>query len=757
VHNLFGNLKLIVPALQAFFGPFLKTLGQYKFELATIAIVYIVILLLLFNSRELIKLFYTEIFSKRIKRVSYQLETQPASSNILKKTLYLLKILTRRIFNITAHTADSVKGYKEMKVLNYRIRLPYLSVLAGKFIFVNIFFLLAIFLIAKKYILIYPNFTVVYPTENEVWDNFRKPIEIVFEGPINKNDLIINMSPETDGEWVFEKSFSFLPFYRKALFYPKETIMPGNKVMIYLTDLNNYFELYPNGEHLITLQSLTLPEIVSITPAEQAVDVPVEEDIIITLNQNDGYYVEWDFEFNRDVKYQQVRGYSNEVRLRFDEPLKQGKDYELKVYLAPVTTDLESGEILKRGKKSLVKTIKFKTVTPPLIESLYPEGTGILPNDKIKIVFDQPMVKDSVEQFFTIKPETTGELIWEDKKTFVFQPASLNKETHYEVELAKGIKSLAGGLTEEKITYGFDTIGKVKVIGWIPYYNSSGISVSTNINVTFDQSVDKASAESNFSISPSISGSYSWNGNTMIFHPSANLKYSTTYTVTIAAGIKTVNGLDSAANFTMPFTTEHQTIILNVPQYYQTHAFTCNITAATMALGYKGVSASEMSVYNGIAKDSTACKKDATGKITVWGNPHSGYVGSIDGTGDCGGYGVYWGPVSSYMSSRGVSNQVFSGWSVSTLAKEIEKGHPAVVWGQNGWSSPYDKSWDTPGGTRIYAINGMHSEVAVGFIGPSSNPTHIITNDPWRGRRTHTVAQFNVFWSYFGHTGIVIY
>jgi uncharacterized protein YvpB len=527
--------------------------------------------------------------------------------------------------------------------------------------------------------------------------------------------------------------------------------------MIYLTDLNNYFETYANSEHLITLESLTLPGIIDTAPLDKATDVPVENDIVLLLNQNDGYYVEWDFEFNRDVQYEQVREYSNEVKLHLSEPLKQGKDYKLKIYQSPVTTNLESGQIQKRGERQHIKTITFKTVTPPLIKSLYPEGAGIMPDDFVKIIFDRPMVKESVEENFSIKPEIAGEKKWDDEKTFIFQPTTLNKETHYEIALAKGIRSQAGGLTEEKINYSFDTIGKVKVVGWNPYYNSSGISVGTNINVTFDQAVDRTSAQGKFSISPSVAGAFSWNGNTMIFNPSSNLRYSTTYTVTIGAGVKTVYGLDSASNFSLIFTTEHQTVILNVPQYYQTHAFTCNITAAAMVLGYKGVSASEMSVYSGIAKDNTVCKKDATGKITVWGNPHSGYVGSIDGTGDCGGYGVYWGPVSSYISGRGVSNQDFSGWSVSQLAKEIEKGHPAVVWGQNGWSSPYDKSWKTPGGTSIYAINGMHSEVAVGFIGPSSNPTHIITNDPWRGRRTHTVAQFNVFWSYFGHTGVVVY
>jgi uncharacterized protein YvpB len=106
------------------------------------------------------------------------------------------------------------------------------------------------------------------------------------------------------------------------------------------------------------------------------------------------------------------------------------------------------------------------------------------------------------------------------------------------------------------------------------------------------------------------------------------------------------------------------------------------------------------------------------------------------------------------MSSRGVSNQIYTGWSISGLAKEVEKGNPAVIWGQNGWASPTWKSWDSPTG-HVDALNGMHSEVVIGFIGSSDNPTHIITNDPWRGRRTLTVGQFLGSWNYFNRTAVV--
>jgi uncharacterized protein YvpB len=95
--------------------------------------------------------------------------------------------------------------------------------------------------------------------------------------------------------------------------------------------------------------------------------------------------------------------------------------------------------------------------------------------------------------------------------------------------------------------------------------------------------------------------------------------------------------------------------------------------------------------------------------------------------------------------------------SISDLANEVAQGHPVILWWQNGWSAPNDISWTTPDGQYIYAINGMHSEVAVGFIGPTDNPTHIIVNDPWRGRRELEVGYFKSLWGYFNNTGVVIY
>ncbi|MBN2016505.1 Ig-like domain-containing protein [Candidatus Dojkabacteria bacterium] len=697
-----------------------------------------------------------ESVEKKAKEISPDIKKLTKIKNLLSKLKDILaRIVKFAIIPFSLGNFDRKRRTKiRLKLVKFEIKIPFFALWIAKIIFLNLCILSFLFIHLKKQFTSYPQYYAVFPREEEIWNDYSRPIEIEFDVPIDEKSLIINMAPETEGSWVFEKNFSFLPYTRRIKFYPKETIFPDQTIMIYLTDLTNHYHTMKGGEHLIQFKSISLPQIQAITPGENSVDVPIDQDLLINLNQKDGAYVDWEFKFDKEVNYEVVRDGSEIVKLSYLNTLRQGEAYTLEISQIPLSSNIETGEVSKRGDKVLVKTLAFTTVSAPLIESMEPTDGNVMPNVAIKVVFDNPMQKDTVESAFFITPETEGDKTWEDDRTFIFTPKQpLPKETHFEVIFTQGIKSQAGGISEQDITFSFDTIGKVRVVGWNPGYGAGNIRVGTSINVVFDQEVDHSSAQGKFSISPSVAGSFSWSGYTMIFKPSSSLAYSTKYTVTVAAGVKTVYGLDSNQNFSSSFTTEHNVFILDVPQYRQTHAFTCNVTAAAMALSYKGAASSEMGVYNGIAKDNTPCQKDGD-TITYWGNPNSGFVGDINGGGECGGYGVYWSPIAGYINGRGRSAGIRNNWNVVALAQEIEQGNPVIIWWQNGWANPSwpPKNWNSPSG-YVRGVNGMHSEVAVGFIGPSSSPTHIITNDPWRGRRTHTVGTFNSLWGRYALGG----
>jgi len=121
---------------------------------------------------------------------------------------------------------------------------------------------------------------------------------------------------------------------------------------------------------------------------------------------------------------------------------------------------------------------------------------------------------------------------------------------------------------------------------------------------------------------------------------------------------------------------------------------------------------------------------------------------------------VHLDPLARVARAHGHSATVHRGWNASALVQEVRKGNPVIILWQNGWSTPTNISWNTPEGKRIYAINGTHAGVVVGYKGPSASPTSIIVQDPWyRGgsRRTYSISSFNSLWSIHGKSALVVY
>ncbi len=78
---------------------------------------------------------------------------------------------------------------------------------------------------------------------------------------------------------------------------------------------------------------------------------------------------------------------------------------------------------------------------------------------------------------------------------------------------------------------------------------------TTTTTVTFNDAMNQTSAEDAFSISPPVTGSFTWNGNTMIFTPSSNLAYETTYTVNINTEAEDLAGNNLESSYSWQFTT----------------------------------------------------------------------------------------------------------------------------------------------------------------------------------------------------------
>jgi serine protease AprX len=96
-----------------------------------------------------------------------------------------------------------------------------------------------------------------------------------------------------------------------------------------------------------------------------------------------------------------------------------------------------------------------------------------------------------------------------------------------------------------------------------PADGATSVDRSTNVTVTFSEPMDKASVQSAFSLTRTsdgspVSGTFSWSGNAMTFHPSADLDATTQYTARVAGGAggaKDTAGNALASDATTSFTT----------------------------------------------------------------------------------------------------------------------------------------------------------------------------------------------------------
>jgi hypothetical protein len=103
----------------------------------------------------------------------------------------------------------------------------------------------------------------------------------------------------------------------------------------------------------------------------------------------------------------------------------------------------------------------------------------------------------------------------------------------------------------------YTTIGDDNIPPTITSKSPDGadIPIDTMITVTFDEAMNQSSTEAAFSINTTVSGTFTWNGNTMSFDPDPDLNEETTYTVTISTQAEDLAGNALENPCTWEFTT----------------------------------------------------------------------------------------------------------------------------------------------------------------------------------------------------------
>lgn len=621
----------------------------------------------------------------------------------------------------------------------------------------NIYILLSTLLIltvvyvgvTRKYINEHPNLEAHNPGYNEHLLDYSKPIDVLFDVPVRVSKLKPSVTPEFKGRWEWEPYFGINGITRKGRFHPEISAFPEARFVIYIAGVN---KLNDNREHEygFVFKAPRLPEVTATIPEDGSKDILRDQQITLEINKRSQELVEWEFEAKPKLTLKIEFTDSNQIRLTPEDPYEQGEEYQITAKYKPKMVNLESGEVVEFGESVEAHQFKFTTVSEPLVEKLTPSGKSVLPTENINVIFEEPFDKESLENHFEIKPKVEGEIIWKSDIHFKFEPAKdLPKDTKFTVIFKKGLKSKTGGELEKDVQFQFTTLGRVLVDGISPGNGATGASENSQIKVTFNQEVDKASAQSLFSLSPGVSGSFSWAGYTLIYTLSKSLNFQTKYTVTIKSGVKSVHGLDSNTSFAYSFTTRSNVFSFKIPILYQPTGFTCNIFTARMILAWKGVSSS-----NHVTLISEIGYNDDRDGDSWTGNPYKEYIGNADGSW---GYGVYYPPIQKVLTARGISSKAYTGWNKVALAKEVAKGNPVIIWRYNGVGGGQDISWTASDGTYVKAFNGMHGTIISGYTGTTDNPTSFYVNDPWLGQFWMPTSTLDGYWSYTNRMALVVY
>jgi uncharacterized protein YvpB len=595
--------------------------------------------------------------------------------------------------------------------------------------------------ILATYVFKHPVISYNYPAVDQAMLNYNEGLIVEFNVPVRIDKLKPSSSPQLKGEWVWEKFLGNDNLTQKGTFRFEETLLPNTRVVAYIAGINKLTDTKEH-EYGFVSYSVSWPKILSTFPAEGSENVQRTDVIDLKLDvKNSHQVVDWNFTFTPAIDF--TVDYSNEdiVRIVPSQNLTQGEDYKLNIGMRSKKINLKSNTVVEYGSEVKVGDLKFTVAKEPLLSEFKPKGNQVKADEKIQVTFQTEMDKTEVENNLVIEPAIEGSLIWENDKKFVFTPTQpLSKAKKFKVTIKKGIHSKFGGILENDIVSEFTTIGKVKVVAMSPSNNSGYVSEYANIEITFDQDVDRSSALSKIQISPRVDYSANWEGKKLTLNPKSNLSLDTTYNITIKSGVKTVYGLDSNSDYKFKFSTRPNQVVFTIPVYFQPSGFACNIFTAKMIMGWKGVgNPSHVALIAEAGYNPNRSGDHWTG------NPYTEYVGNADGSW---GYGAYYPVIQQLLANRGIASTPHTGWNMSSMAHAIQKGHPVIIWRYNGLGSAANISWTASDGTYVYAFDGMHGSVISGFIGPADNPSSFYINDPWLGAFWISAGDLDYYWSF---------
>jgi hypothetical protein len=200
-----------------------------------------------------------------------------------------------------------------------------------------------------------------------------------------------------------------------------------------------------------------------------------------------------------------------------------------------------------------VNTVGYLTVSDTLPAN---GATGVEADTVVTAIFNRPVVPlvsaeeaGSVPSPITIQPEVKGKGEWLNTSIYVFRPdTAFAGGSQYTVTIDPNLKAVDGSTLEKPVTWSFTTV-EPAIDKVVPEAQSANVPLENDIQVKFNQPMDKASAEAAFYLRPqgttaNIPGKFTWADDNagFSFQPNENLKLDTVYEAGFNAGVKSAGG-----------------------------------------------------------------------------------------------------------------------------------------------------------------------------------------------------------------------
>ena len=363
-------------------------------------------------------------------------------------------------------------------------------------------------------------------------------IILKFPFPVRRDLVEVEIYPPVG----FDYEWSGILVNQELVIKPANLLQPAETYSITVKNVQNPLGT-SEANKTFSFQTEDLPKVIGSYPDPDEGRVKPNPTISFTLDKTVEY---GDYQLVTDpIIYSDYKRIGNTIQFTPIKPLKQNAEYLIGLQFT--ATGIEPSTLFE-GNFLVVKPLKIVKTDPKH------EIKNASKKTEVKLTFNKELKPLFLGSFIKIKP--FSEVLFEvvDKKTVKITPKpQFVTDTDYQITVEKTLEAADGAILEDDFKLTFKTAGPVNVASSTP--SGFGTPLASLISVTFDQKVDKISAEKNFSTKPNLAGSFTWASNTMTFIPSSVFSLFKPYSFSLAKGIKGPGGEPSNKNFSFNFVT----------------------------------------------------------------------------------------------------------------------------------------------------------------------------------------------------------